>query len=67
MEKEFDEALEKISRLYEGGKDCVHFVIGDYLPHSPEWNKLNILLEIIREFRDVSALAYKKLNSINQN
>jgi hypothetical protein len=68
MNKEFDEALEKISKLYEEGKDHLNnmAICMTYAPED-ECASKDRLYEIIREMRDISALAYRKLNTNSEN
>jgi hypothetical protein len=68
MEKEFDEALEKIGSLYEEGKDCLNnMAVCMVEAPQDEIESKDRLFEILRELRDISALAYKKLNTSNSN
>lgn len=65
MEKEFTEALSKLSELYEQGKSCLHNIPRPV--RFDEAQSYDRLYNVLKDMRDLAATTMQKLHWKNPN
>lgn len=65
--KEFNERIEKVGKLYEEGKECLFTIEPVYEPTQSEKHAYSRLFEILKQLRDIACTQIQDTHKLHEN